>query len=415
MDYLVKGGNRLEGTVKAQGAKNAALPLFAASLLLDEPVLIHRVPDVQDIRTMAELLRLLGAKVEPQGGGTWLLDPTGLSGHRAPYELVSKMRASIYVMAPLLAKLGKARVALPGGCAFGPRPVNFHVEGLKSLGVSIDQESGELVAQGKPKGGAYEMPVRSVGATAQLVMAGVLAEGETLILNASMEPEVVALVRFLRAAGAEVEGEERGVIRIRGVKKLKSPGEFWNIPDRIETGTLLAAGLITGGRARVEDAAPEDARPYLIKFREMGAEVEEGKDWVEVKAPKRPKATDIKTSPHPGFPTDMQPIAMAVLSIAEGVSTITETIYPDRFRHAFELARLGAQISVEPPKAIVYGVEKLSGAPVEGTDLRATAGLVVAALAAEGETKVSGIEHLVRGYEDLKGKLVSLGAEIEAT
>ena len=277
----------------------------------------------------------------------------------------------------------------------------------------MEQERGELVASGRPKGGVYELPVRSVGATAQLVMAAALAEGESLILNASMEPEVVALVRFLREAGAQVEGEEKGVIKVKGVERLKSPGEFWNIPDRIETGTLLAAGFITGGEVRVEGTSPEDARPYLVKFREMGAEIREGENWVELEAPPRPKPTHVTTSPHPGFPTDMQPIIMAVMSVAEGVSTITETIYPDRFRHALEMARLGANIIVEPPRATVYGVERLSGAPVQGTDLRATAGLVVAGLAAEGETRVSGIEHLLRGYEAFAQKLRELGGEVE--
>jgi len=414
--YLIHGGKPLSGSVRAEGAKNAALPLMAACLLVPGPVVLERVPDVQDIRTMAELLRLLGVKVKQRPGGEVLIDATEITSFHAPYELVSRMRASIYIMGPLLAREGRATVALPGGCAFGPRPVNFHVDGLRMMGVSMKTRRGEIDARCKGlRGMEMEMPSRSVGATAHLMMAAALATGETTLRNAAMEPDVVAVAEFLNLCGARVEGVETGVVRITGVEKLSSPpGRFSNIPDRIETGTMAVAAMVTRGDVRVEGANPSHAAPTLEKIAQMGGLVETGEDWIRVLCPERPKACDIVTSPHPGFPTDMQPAMLTALALARGVSTVTETIYPDRFKHAWELNRLGADISVEGSgRAVVRGVESLSGAPVTGSDLRASAALALAGMAACDETTLYGIEHLERGYEDFPQKMRSLGASLE--
>lgn len=413
--YIVRGGVPLRGETEALGAKNAALPLLAACLLVPEPVLLERIPDVQDTLTMVELLTNLGIRIERKGRDSWLVDAGNITEHRAPYELVSRMRASTYIMGPLLARLGRARVALPGGCAFGPRPINFHLDGLSRMGATMEIEHGEVNATcQKLHGMEMELPVSSVGATAHLMMAAVLARGRTLLLNAAMEPEVVAVADFLRACGAHIRGPENGTLEIEGVKTLSSPGTFRNIPDRIEAGTLAVASFITRGDIRINGVNPQDMLPVLTVMRAMGARIEQGPDTIRVSGTARPLAHDIVTNPHPGFPTDMQPAIMTALAIADGVSTVTETIYPDRFKHAFELVRLGAEISVDGTgRAIITGVERLSGAPVEGTDLRGTAALVLAGLVAEGQTEVSGIEHLERGYQDFEKKLSDLGARIE--
>ncbi len=365
---------------------------------------------------MMQLLRLLGVEVDWLSPNVLRVDASHLLSHTAPYELVSKMRASVYIMGPLLARLSRAKVALPGGCSFGPRPVNFHIEGLRRMGVEIETVHGEMCAHTKGLVGMeMELPVRSVGATAHLMMAAALAKGETVILNASMEPEVIAVAEFLNRAGARITGVETGVVKIKGVKQLGSPGEFTNIPDRIETGTIAAAAIATRGQVIIEDTDPEAARPVLAKFKETGATIEISGDRVKVVAPSRPRPVDVITAPHPGFPTDMQANMMAVLATGAGVSTITETIYPDRFKHAAEMNRLGAHITVEAGgRAVVRGVEQLTGAPIQGTDLRATAALAVAGMSAEGETLLTGISHLERGYEDFVGKMQSLGADIRA-
>lgn len=413
--YLIKGGTPLRGETEALGAKNAALPLLSACLLVPGPVVLERVPDVQDVLTMIDLLANLGIRIERKGKDSWLVDATRIENHRAPYELVSRMRASTYIMGPLLARLGKACVALPGGCSFGPRPINFHLDGLSRMGVCIETEHGEVNAtcQGL-RGMEMELPVSSVGATAHLMMAATLARGRTLILNAAMEPEVVAVADFLRACGARIKGPENGTLAIEGVDSLSSPGTFQNIPDRIEAGTLAVAGFITRGDLRINRVNPMDMLPVLTVMRAIGAGIEQGDDTIRVIGAERPLAHDIVTNPHPGFPTDMQPAMMTALAIADGVSTVTETIYPDRFKHAFELVRLGADITVDGTgRAIITGTERLSGAPVEGSDLRGTAALVLAGLIAEGETSVSGIEQLERGYQDFAAKLSALGARIE--
>lgn len=413
--YLIRGGASLRGETEALGAKNAALPLLAACILVPEPVILERVPDVQDVLTMAELLANLGIRIERKGNQSWLVDASEILNHHAPYELVSRMRASTYIMGPLLARLGKARVALPGGCSFGPRPINFHLDGLSRMGVSMETEHGEIYATCEELCGMeMEFSVRSVGTTAHLMMAAALARGRTLILNVAEEPEVVAVADFLRACGASIRGPEGGILEIEGTDRLSSPGTFRNIPDRIEAGTIAVAGFITRGDIRINKVNPKDMLPLLTVMKAMGAEIEQGSDSIRIIGKQRPLAHDIVTNPHPGFPTDMQPAIMSALAIADGVSVVTETIYPDRFKHAFELVRLGADITVDGTgRAIVTGVEKLSGAPVEGADLRGTAALVLAGLIAEGETEVAGIEHLERGYQDFGAKLSALGARIE--
>ncbi len=389
---------------------------MAACILVPEPVILERVPDVQDVITMAELLANLGIRVERRGNNSWLLDASRIENHHAPYELVSRMRASTYIMGPLLARLGKARVALPGGCSFGPRPINFHLDGLSRMGVSMETEHGEIYATCRELMGIeMEFSVRSVGATAHLMMAATLARGKTLILNAAEEPEVVAVADFLRACGARIRGPEGGILEIEGAKSLSSPGTFRNIPDRIEAGTIAVAGFITRGNIRINAVNPKDMLPLLTVMKAMGADVEQESESIRIISRHRPIAHDIVTNPHPGFPTDMQASIMTALAIADGVSVITETIYPDRFKHAFELIRLGADITVDGTgRAIITGVERLSGAPVEGADLRGTAALVLAGLIAEGETEVSGIQHLERGYQDFAVKLNALGADIVA-
>ncbi|MGC8895073.1 MAG: UDP-N-acetylglucosamine 1-carboxyvinyltransferase [candidate division WOR-3 bacterium] len=412
---MIRGGNPLVGETEAIGAKNAALSLMAACILVPEPVVLERVPDVQDVLTMVELLANLGIRIEKRDNDSWLIDAATISNHHASYELVSRMRASTYIMGPLLARLGRACVALPGGCSFGPRPINFHLDGLSRMGVSMETAHGEINATCRQlRGMEMEFSVRSVGATAHLMMAAALARGKTLILNAAEEPEVVAVADFLRSCGARIRGPEGGILEVEGTERLSSPGRFRNIPDRIEAGTTAVAGFITRGDIRINSVNPKDMLPLLTVMRAMGAEIEQGTDSIRVIGKNRPLSHDIVTNPHPGFPTDMQPPIMTALAVADGVSTVTETIYPDRFKHAFEMVRLGADITVDGTgRAIITGAERLSGAPVEGADLRGTAALVLAGLIAEGETEVSGIEHLERGYKDFEKKLSALGAKIE--
>lgn len=413
---MIEGGVPLHGEVRVSGAKNAVLPLMAASLLFKEPVTLKNVPLVQDVFTMKELLEILGAKVELTGH-TLTIDASTIKESVAPYELVKKMRASIYVLGPLLARVGEAKVSLPGGCAFGPRPVNFHIEGLRKMGAKLEIEHGYIKGNVRRfKGALITFDKKSVGATAHLMMAASLAKGETIISNAALEPEVTALEKFLKLSGAKIWREEAFELHIEGVQELHSPGEFEVIPDRIETGTYLVAGLITDGEIVVRDCRPEHLRTVLDKLIMSGAKMEEGGDFVKIKrGRKRPRPVNIETYPYPGFPTDMQAQFMALMTIAEGTSIIKENIYPDRFLHAYELQRLGADIKVEEGTAIVRGVQKLTGAPVMASDLRASAALVLAGLVAEGKTEVSRIYHLDRGYERFEEKLKALGARIERT
>lgn len=412
--FLVEGGARLQGRVRVSGAKNAVLPIMAASLLIPEPVTLRNVPQVADVATMMELLSLLGVEVDRPAPDTLRLDARQIRSVTAPYEVVKRMRASIYVLGPLLAREGRARVSLPGGCAFGPRPVNFHIQGLRAMGTKVDLEEGYIVAEvERLRGATLTFDFKSVGATAQLMMAAALAEGRTLIANAAQEPEIVSLAEFLNRAGAKIRGAGTDFIIVEGVEALHSPGEFRVIPDRIEAGTFAVAAFMTGGDVFIEEARPDHLVTPLERLRAAGAEIEEHPEGIRVRGSgERPRPLGIHTSPFPGFPTDLQAQFMAMLTVASGTSVIREGIYPDRFKHAFELLRLGADITVEDGTAVVRGVEKLKGAPVMATDLRASAALVLAGLIAEGKTLVDRIYHLDRGYERFEEKLAALGARI---
>jgi UDP-N-acetylglucosamine 1-carboxyvinyltransferase len=412
MDKLIiKGGRPLEGTVRISGAKNAALPVMAATLLAPGVHRLRNVPRLRDTRTFARVLELLGAK--PLFEGNLLtIDTRGVNSVEAPYELVKTMRASIYVLAPLLARFGRAKVSLPGGCAWGPRPVNLHLSGLQALGAALDIEQGYIVGRDvKLKGTTIAFDVVSVGATVQLLMAAVLAEGTTVLDNVAIEPDVTVLGEVLVACGARIEGLGSRRLTIHGVSSLR-PIDTEIIPDRIEAATFAAAAAMTGGRIRLESVVPEHFEAALRKLEETGCTVERGLTSVTVAGPSRPRAVSVKTEPYPGFPTDMQAQMMAVCCAADGRSVIEDTIYFDRFTHVQELARMGARIALKGNTATITGVQRLSGAQVMATDLRASASLVIAALAASGETLIDRIYHLDRGYEALEQKLGALGAEI---
>ncbi len=412
MDKIViVGGKPLHGTVPVYGAKNAVLPIMAAALLASGKYEIDSVPDLRDVRTMAHLLRIIGAQVV-QEDHKLTIDTQHCSFLEAPYELVKTMRASIYVLGPLLARFGRARVSLPGGCAWGPRPVDFHIKGMQKLGAEIDLDRGYIVARAKKlRGATITLDIPSVGATGNILMAATLAEGRTVIENAAREPEITALAEFLVQMGAQIEGIGTDRLVIDGVDEL-SPTNFQVIPDRIEAGTFLLAGAITGGEVTVTNVVPEHLRAVLTKLEDAGVELTEGEDWIRVRAPQRVKPVDVTTAVYPGFPTDMQAQWMALMSVADGSSVITDTIFLDRFTHVAELQRLGARIRMEGNSAHVTGVEKLQGAPVMSTDLRASACLILAGLAAEGRTDVSRVYHIDRGYERIEERLKPLGAEI---
>ena len=414
MDKLqISGGIRLAGEVRASGAKNAALPILAAGLLADAPLTIGNVPHLHDVTTMIELLGRMGVGVTVGEGMRVEVDGARLTEPVAPYELVKTMRASILVLGPLLARHGEARVSLPGGCAIGARPVNLHIAGLEAMGAEIGVESGYIHAKsGRLKGARIVLDTVTVTGTENLMMAATLAEGRTVIENAAREPEVVDLAGCLNAMGAAVSGAGTGTIVIDGRERLGGC-EYDVLPDRIETGTFLVAGAITGGRVRVRNTRPDHLDAVLAKLREAGATVETGTDWVCVDMHgKRPVAVDIRTAPYPGFPTDMQAQFAALDSIADGVATIVETIFENRYMHMLELRRLGAELRIEGHTAVIQGVPRLSGAPVMATDLRASASLVLAGLVAEGVTDVQRIYHIDRGYECIEEKLRQLGASI---
>ena len=410
--FVIHGGRRLEGRVEISGAKNAALPVMAATLLMPGVHTLRNVPLLRDTKTMAAVLEKLGARVEFRGRAC-KIDTSNLNSQEAPYDLVKTMRASIYVLGPLLARFGNARVSLPGGCAWGPRPVDLHLQGLNAMGANLDIDHGYVVGRNvKLHGSKFNFPVVSVGATAQLMMAGVLAEGETVLDNVALEPDITVLGEILVQCGANIQGLGTRRIVIQGVKTLR-PIDTTIIPDRIEAATFLAAAAITGGNITLERCEASHVAASIHVLEEMGCEVLPGNDHVSIVGPKRPKAVNITTAPYPGFPTDMQAQMMAVASIADGTSVITDTIYLDRFTHVPELGRLGAKIELRNNVALVKGVEKLQGAPVMATDIRAGAGLVLAALAAEGETRISRVYHLDRGHEELDQKLSKLGASIQ--
>lgn len=410
----VTGGCRLKGEVKASGAKNAALPILAASLLTADDLVLHNVPHLSDIRTMGKLLSGLGMTVErPSDTETVRLNAKSLTTLTAPYELVKTMRASIVTLGPMLARFGEARVSLPGGCAIGARPVDQHIKGLQTLGAEVVIDHGYVVAKAKRLKGAHIVTdMVTVTGTENLLMAATLAEGTTVIENAAREPEVVDLANCLIAMGAKIRGAGTPVIEVEGLSELHGATHSV-LPDRIETGSFLVAALMTRGDVTVTHAAPHTLDIVLEKLREAGATVQTGDDWIRVSIDKRPKAVSVRTVPHPGFPTDMQAQFMALDTIAEGTGRITETIFENRFMHVPELQRLGANITVDGHTAVVTGVEALSGANVMATDLRASASLVIAGLVAKGETIVDRIYHLDRGYDHMEVKLAALGAQIE--
>ncbi len=410
----VTGGCRLKGEVKASGAKNAALPILAASLLTADDLVLHNVPHLSDIRTMGKLLSGLGMTVErPDDSETVRLNAKDLTTLTAPYELVKTMRASIVTLGPMLARFGEAKVSLPGGCAIGARPVDQHIKGLQALGAEVVIDHGYVVAKAKRLKGAHIVTdMVTVTGTENLLMAATLAEGTTILENAAREPEVVDLANCLIAMGAKIRGAGTPVIEVEGVDQLHGATHSV-LPDRIETGSFLVAALMTRGDVTVTHAAPHTLDIVLEKLKEAGATVQTGADWIRVSIDKRPQAVSVRTVPHPGFPTDMQAQFMALDTIAEGTGRITETIFENRFMHVPELQRLGANITVDGHTAVVTGVPELSGANVMATDLRASASLVIAGLVAKGETIVDRIYHLDRGYDHMEVKLASLGAQIE--
>ena len=409
---VIQGGRKLSGRVEVSGAKNAALPVMAATLLCPGVHTLRNVPLLADTRTMARVLEKLGARVEFRGHAC-KIDTSNVTSVEAPYDLVRTMRASIYVLGPLLARFGAARVSLPGGCAWGPRPVNLHLEGLEAMNAGLQIEHGYIVGKDvKLRGATIRHEVVSVGATAQLMMAATLAEGTTVIENPALEPDITELGEILVRCGAQIEGLGSHRVTIHGVKSL-TPIDATIIPDRIEAATFLAAAAITGGSITVERCDTGHIAASMHVLEDAGCDILPGNREVTITGPTRPAPIQVTTAPFPGFPTDMQAQIMAMCSIADGESTITDTIYLDRFTHVPELNRLGARVELRNNVAIVRGVPSLQGAPVMATDIRASAALVIAALAAEGETRISRIYHLDRGYEQLEQKLQKLGAAIE--
>ena len=414
MDKLIiTGGVPLNGEVRISGAKNAALPILASTLLADEPVTISNVPHLRDITTTLELLGRMGVQVTVDERMNVEVDPRTITNFFAPYELVKTMRASVLVLGPLLARYGQANVSLPGGCAIGARPVNLHIHGLEAMGATIKVENGYIRAIAKKLKGAHLfLDVVTVTGTENLMMAATLAEGTTIIENAAREPEVVDLANCLIKMGAKIRGAGTDTITIDGVERLGGT-HYTILPDRIETGTYLVAAAITGGRIKVRDTDPHLLEAVLLKLREAGAEITVGDNWIELDMKgRRPRAVDVRTAPHPAFPTDMQAQFTALNMVAEGTGMITETVFENRFMHVQEMQRMGADIRLEGNTAIIRGVERLTGAPVMATDLRASAGLVLAGLVAEGDTLIDRIYHIDRGYECIEEKLRQMGGRI---
>jgi UDP-N-acetylglucosamine 1-carboxyvinyltransferase len=414
---LIRGGRPLKGEVQISGAKNAALPQLCAALLTDEPVTLHNVPQLQDVATMLKLLRHMGATAErhAERADELRIDAAHIGAPEAPYDLVKTMRATIMVLGPLLARFGSTRVSLPGGCAIGSRPVDQHIKGLQLMGADIAVEHGYIVARaGRLKGARISTDMITVTGTENLLMAATLAEGETVLENAAQEPEVADLAELLIRMGARIEGHGGSRIRIEGVQRLHAPeGGHRVIPDRIEAGTFLCAVAAAGGEVLLKDVRADHLEVVIDKLREAGTEIECGEDWIRVRAAGRPRSVSIRTSEYPLFPTDMQAQFMAVNCIAEGSARVTETIFENRFMHVNEMLRLGANIEVDGHTAVVHGVQRLSGATVMATDLRASASLVIAGLVAEGDTVVDRIYHLDRGYDRMEAKLRRIGADIE--
>lgn len=411
---IVKGGNRLVGTVKTSGAKNAVLPIIAASILGTSPSRLDEIPALEDVRTICAVLKCLGIKVDASEPHTLKIDSREITSCEAPYELVRSMRASFLVMGPLLARKGYARISQPGGCAIGTRPIDLHLKGFEALGVKIEQGHGYIEASAPEgmTGANIYLDFPSVGATENIMMAAAMANGTTVLENPAEEPEIVDLANYLNQMGARVRGAGTNVITIEGVSELHGV-QHSVIPDRIEAGTYMIAAAMTGGDVIIENVLPEHQKPLIAKLREAGALVEEDIDRIHVVGSGRLKAVDIKTLPYPGFPTDMQAQMMAMLSVAEGRSKITETVFENRFMHVVELNRMGANITTEGRSAVITGPAHLTGCTVRATDLRAGAAMILAGLVAEGATEICDIYHIDRGYEEIAAKLTRLGADIK--
>lgn len=410
---VINGGRQLNGTIKISGAKNAVLPIIAAALLGQTPSTLEEVPDLEDVRTISEVLQHLGVPVATNSPNTLSIDSTQISTCEAPYELVRKMRASFLIMGPLLARRGLAKISLPGGCAIGTRPIDLHLKGFEALGAQIDIGHGYIEAKAPQglTGARIYLDFPSVGATENIMMAASMAQGQTILENPAHEPEIVDLANYLNVMGANVRGAGTNVIKIEGVRELKG-SDYAIIPDRVEAGTYMVAAAMTNGDVYIENALIEHLKPVAAKLKEAGVHIEEDINGVRVKGNGAIRAVDIKTLPYPGFPTDMQAQFMAMLTIAQGTSIVSETVFENRFMHVDELKRMGANIKIEGRSAVVEGVARLTGCPVKATDLRAGAAMVLAGLVAEGETQIGYIHHIDRGYEGLVAKLCSIGADI---
>lgn len=412
--FLITGGTKVQGEVVISGAKNAALPLLAAMILADSPITLHNVPTLKDVNTLIQLIAGMGISIE-KNADVVTCDTSTINNYYAPYELVKTMRASILVLGPLLARFGEAEVSLPGGCAIGSRPVDQHLKALEAMGADISVENGYVKAKapnGKLQGCHFTFDMVTVGGTENAIMAACLTEGTTHLENCAREPEIVDLANMLVKMGAKIDGIGTAYMTIEGVESLHGC-EYAVVPDRIETGSYLALALMTEGDVLAKNTDASLMQAVLKKFSEMGAEIITGEDWIRAKMTGRPKAVDIRTLPHPAFPTDMQAQLMTICCVAEGTSTIIENIFENRYMHVPELRRLGADISVDGHTAVVKGVEKLKSAPVMATDLRASMSLVIAAVAAEGQTTIERIYHIDRGYEKVEEKLRGLGVNIE--
>ncbi|MBD3183400.1 UDP-N-acetylglucosamine 1-carboxyvinyltransferase [Candidatus Poribacteria bacterium] len=412
--FIINGGKRLEGEITISGSKNAALPLVIASILSDEISVIKNVPNLADIRSMILILEVLGTDARLEGS-TLNIDPIKCDKYEAPYDLVRKMRASVYALGALLGRCGKARVSFPGGCVIGPRPIDLHLMGLEKLGAKIEIEHGYIIASADKLVGA-DMLLRgpngpSVGATVNVMMAAVKAEGVTTIREASCEPQIIELAGFLKDMGAQIEGEGTPLMKIQGVKELHGANHSV-IPDRIEAATYMIAAVSTRGNVLIKKAKASLMESVIDKLREIGANIAEGSDGIRISAENPLKPVDVRTSPYPGFPTDVQSQIMALMTTVEGISVITETVHPERFMHVSELNRMGADIKIEGQSAVVKGVDYLSGAPVMASELRGGAGLVIAGLGADNQTVISRIYHVDRGYEHMEQKLAGAGADI---
>ena len=410
---IVTGGKTIHGEITISGAKNAVLPIIVGTLLAEDITVLHDVPKLSDVATIKEVLEILGAKVTIEEH-TMTVDSRTLNNYNAPYNYIQKMRASVLIMGPLLARLGKAKISMPGGCAIGTRPIDLHLKGLEALGADIQINHGDMnatVTNGKLRGSRIYLDFPSVGATEHIMMAAATAEGTTVIENAAEEPEIVDLANFLNSMGANIRGAGTNVIKIEGVEKLHGT-TYTIIPDRIEAGSYMIAAAITGGDLVVRNVIVDHIKPLIAKLAECGMEIVEEGNNLRIIGKRPLKAVDIKTMPYPGFPTDMQAQFMALMTVAEGTSVFTETVFENRFMHADELRRMGANIKIDGRNAIVEGVSRLTGCKVKATDLRAGAALIIAALVAEGKTEITELQHIDRGYEDLIQKFQTIGADI---